>query len=772
MNRCLYALLLVGLAGGLVRGAEAPAPAASAPRRVHQVSIVSSTTRPVSQALVRANLRLKEGELFDRALLNEDIRGLHETGHYVKVDCEVKLVGDDQVDLAYKITPEDVIVRVDFVGCERVKAKTLRKECLQKEGEMLNKALVAADLTALYKLYDDKGYGQTRISQEFLPGPDGKGLVLTYRIEERDRYKTREFQFQGNQAISTWKLKRLCETDVSWWGYIFPVGFFKDLELESDLDKMRQAFWDLGYLDVTAKSEVTYTGKKAIVHVTFVEGPQYHISEIRLSGNQKVGEEELRKVLTLTPGKTYSRKDESADLQALQAKYGQHGYLDCSIRLERHPDPDQQRVAIAYSIEEGKPSRIRDINISGNRITKDHVIRRELLIHPGDLSDGGKIKASRDRLMNLGYFKNVEIVDLSTKNESERDLDVKVDEDDTGRLMAGVGVSSADDAFFTAEFMQTNFDLANPWFFRGGGQRVRLRGMIGHDSRSVIFAFTEPWFLDRPLRLDYDLWRRETSSHRMWDETDIGTSVALTKKLPWDYWRQTAGYRIAGITVEDIDSSYSQAFRDKEEGHSQVSALTYSLNRTHLDSIQRPSYGNVFGLDSEIQGRALESYTNAYKLTLRGDQYLPILKETVFHVSSRISQVRSLDSSGDNVRVFDRFFAGGAYSLRGFKERSVGPVDPANEEPVGGQSMLLGSAEITTPIFEDVIYWAWWTDVGNVWAGDNDWDPGDLNVGAGAGLRFKVPIGAVIIDYGWPVHRTEDRYGRSGRLHFNLSASF
>ena len=275
---------------------------------------------------------------------------------------------------------------------------------------------------------------------------------------------------------------------------------------------------------------------------------------------------------------------------------------------------------------------------------------------------------------------------------------------------------------------------------------------------------------DRRLRMDASLWRRSTSSNRDWDQEEFGASVAFTKEMKWDFWRQSLGYKINEVRIKDIDDTYSTEFIEFEEGSELVSAFTFGFTRDKRNRYINPSYGNLINIRGEVQSSAIGSYTNLYDLTISGTQYLPVLKKSVLKMEASVSQVESF--SGDDPKVFDRLFAGGLATIRGFKERDVGPVDTAIAEPVGGQSRILASAEFMTPIFEEQVFWAFFADAGNVWEDAWQYDIGEINVGAGAGIRLFLPIGAFQFDYGWPIVRDQDHLGSGGRFHFSIGATF
>ena len=745
---------------------------------VNEIIVKSTTSQRVSADMVRANMALKPGGTFTQEQLTKDIKAIIGTNQFDDVIADVENAAGNTVNVLLRITPKARVATIEFAGNDKIGTRKLRDQIQHGESSPMDEMLLKDDLKRLYDLYRSKGYNDTVIKQEVRPNEDTGDITIIYNISETSRAKVRGVDFIGNVAFSDRALRKVMTTDVSIWGYVFPAGYFNDLEFQNDLNKLQQHYLDHGYLDFKVTKvdrQTSADGEKIYLTLHIAEGDPYTISTVAVEGNQAYGTDDLVALTVLHGGTGYKKRVERRDIDALSAHYNRDGYLDSRIVAERTPDRDALTVAVTYKISEGNQTHIRNINISGNRVTKDHVIRRELRIQPGDLSDGNRIAASKSSLMNLGYFESVDIFPASTEDPDYKDLNIKVKEKLTGQFIFGAGVSSTDSVLGTVEIAQSNFDLFNPWSFRGGGQRFRLRAQAGSTRRDFTMAFTEPWLLDRPLRLDTEIWSRETSSNREYEQDALGISVGVTRKMSLPFWRQSVGYRIEDIGIEDIDDDFSAGFRNFEEGGELVSALSLGFVRDARDSITRTTSGSRLALNGEVQGEWLGSYATIYKLSLSGDKYWPVFKKSVFKLSGEIAAIDSV--SGDEPRIFDRYFSGGANSIRGFEERTVGPTDMdvyggVNDEAIGGQSLLLGSAELTTPIFKDSVHLAFFADAGNVWSDSYDWDLGQLNIGVGAGLRLFLPIGAVSIDYGFPVKREWDHLSKSGRVHFNLGYNF
>ena len=742
--------------------------------RINDIIVKSSVEKSFSKELVYANLIFQKDEEFSPSNLSQAIKILYATKKFDDIEAQVIPVEGEMVDIMFVVTPKPVVDEVTFKGNKLISTSKLMEQVSHKKGSIFDERELSEDLKKLYESYHKKGYHDTFIEQEVVKNEETNQVKIIYKINEKARYKIRGLEIIGNSAFSDRKLKRMIESKVSLFGAIFPVGYFKEADLKNDQDVLQQAYGNQGYLDFKIeKIERSFNAEKSKIYLTIYikEGPQYHIGSISISENEVFSNDEMLRLISLKSGQIYSRETEQKDISRITDRFNRKGYLDCYVRAKRTINNDTRTVAIDYVIKEGQQYTIRDINISGNRITKDEVIRRELNIYPNDIGDMGKIKASKSSLLNLGYFESIDIIPVSTEEYDKKDLNIKVSEKLTGQLLFGAGFSSTDNLLGTVEISQSNFDLFNYPSFRGGGQRFRLRAQTGASRRDLIVSFTEPWFLDKPLRLDFEAWDRTTSSNRDYDQDSIGTNINITRKMRLPFWRQSIGYRIENIDINDIDEEFSQEFVENEEGENLVSSLSLGFTRDHRDKLLFTSSGSRLSISTELQTEFLGSYTNLYKLNLSIDKYFPVFKQAVFKISGQIGQVTKID--GEVPKVFDRFFAGGANSIRGFKERDVGPIDTeSNEETIGGRSILLASMELTGPVYQQTIYWAAFIDSGNVWKKSFDWEISELNVGAGLGVRLFLPIGAVQLDYGWPLVREQDHLNRSGRFHFNLGYNF
>jgi outer membrane protein insertion porin family len=421
---------------------------------------------------------------------------------------------------------------------------------------------------------------------------------------------------------------------------------------------------------------------------------------------------------------------------------------------------------VHYTIEEGTRSFVNRINIEGNTRTKDKVIRREVLVAPGDVFNTVRVDITKKRLENLGYFAKVETYPEETDIPGRKDLTILVQEKRTGSLSFGGGFSTVDKLVGFAELTQGNFDLFNWPSFTGGGQKFRLRLQYGTERKDFILTITEPYFLDRRLSLSGQAFYTEANYlSSQYDQRNYGISIELRKPLN-TYTYATLGYTLQDIDIFNVDPSASE-FIQTQKGSSVESKLFTSVVLDTRDSALLSRRGQRVTFSPLLAGGFLGGDTQIYGFDLEGSQYFHLPKDTILLINGEIGTV-SQWGAGNEVPIYERLFLGGSNNLRGFPFREVGPQDE-NGEPVGGQTMARTTIEWTFPLIEKA-RGALFYDMGFV--NSEAWSFGFNHMASdiGIGLRLDLPIGPLRLDYGYPVMR--DGYNGGGHFNFNVGYQF
>jgi len=522
------------------------------------------------------------------------------------------------------------------------------------------------------------------------------------------------------------------------------------------------------------------------------EGTQYHTGQVTFSGYKMTSEDKLRLIIKMKEGTVYSPKALHDDAKAIADAYGTGGYVDLVISPEGKP-AGNNTINVHYKIEEGTRSFVERINVIGNTRTKDKVIRREVLIAPGDVFNTVRVDVTKRRLDNLGYFAKVETYPEDTGVPGRKDLTVQVEEKRTGSLSFGGGFSTVDQLVVFAELTQGNFDLMNWPGFTGAGQKFRMRAQVGTQRQDFIVSLTEPYFLDRRLSLGGQIFYSEANYlSSVYNQRTYGFSTEMRKPI-WGPIYATLGYRLENIEIFDIVSGASEEIF-AEEGTTTQSAILTSIVMDKRDNPLLTRKGTRIAISPYVMGGPLGGDVQIYGWDIEASQYFHLPKDLILLFNAEAATVELWDGGPEshtaqdfvtvnasptpvqspiiveisNVPLSDRLYLGGSNNLRGFAFRDVGPRD-IHGEPIGGQSMARATVELTFPIIEKargaIFYDRGYVDNDPYAVGSNHWGSD-----YGLGLRLDLPIGPLRLDYGIPLEK--DGRGSGGHFNFNVGYQF
>ena len=471
--------------------------------KVESLKIQQEGENKIPQEMLNISMRLRQGSEYSREYLDEDIKNLYASGKIADVTANVENLANGNVAIVLKVKPSPVITVLKIEGNAKFETKDLQKHFTINEGDRLNSRQLNETLENLRKFYIEKGYSDVRIAPPTVI-PDGKnGGIVTVKITENLRLKVNSVHFDKVTVYSERALKKHLYNNYSYWTLLpfinnfLNYGLLNRGELELDKARLRDLYHDLGYLDFKV-NEIVLTPKPddaEFVDVLYKveEGKPYTVDRLTISGNQKIDSKELMPLIKLLSGKTFSRLDEVATSKAISEVYDSRGYTDMTVRPVRTVDFKEKKVSVDFKISEGRKFRVNEIVIIGNTETRHKVLLREMALQPGDPVAKHRINISRQRLLGMGYFKNVEVEAVNSEDLDAKDIHVKVEEKpDRFNFRVGAGASDINSFFGMAEISSDNFDIANPrnWFY-GGGQRLRLQGIYGIDNAGFNFDFKD-----------------------------------------------------------------------------------------------------------------------------------------------------------------------------------------------------------------------------------------------------------------------------------------
>ena len=772
----------------------------------------------MSDELIRANIRVKAGDPYRVAAVDDDVRSLYATGLFYNIRVTDEIIAEGVV-VTYIVQGKPRLTDIKFSGNTKYKDAKLRKKLTSKVGEPLDEQKLFTDTQEILKMYQKAGYPGTQV--KYVPSIDenaGRGSA-TFQIIESPKIRITDVEIVGANAFSERKLRKVIKTRRHWmFSWITSSGVFKDEQFEDDREKLADYYRSRGYIDFEIK-DVQFehpTPKTMVIRFVIYEGRQYKVGSVKFTGNKLFSVADIAAGLrAMQPGGVVGKKTKLGpnglkmdvgdvftpkglnDVEKqVEDFYGSRGYIDVAtsrnLGVVRIPNTETGTMDLEFKIDEGQKSYVEKIEIRGNIKSKDRVIRRELALSPGEVFDMVRIRVSKDRLEGLQYFAKVDTRPESTDVPSHKNLIVGVEEKNTGNLTIGAGFSSVDALVGFAEVTQGNFDLFHPPTFTGGGQKFRLRAQLGTQRQDYEMEFVEPWFLQRKLALDVNLFYRDLnflSVNDLYHEVDAGMRVSLTRALGSDFLIGSVGYSLENIGIlfnEQVNSATTLGNGGiipgspvnvpdallEQSGYALVSKIIGSLAYDTRNGVLLPDKGQRTELLAELAG-PFGGAKDYYKLELKTHWYVKGLYTG--HVLELLGGSGVTESYGrtGSVPFYDRFYLGGLYSLRGFRYHGISPreADVPNvgfhsDEPIGGDTYWFGSAEYSIPIIERLRF-AVFYDIGEVQINPYSFDASSFNDNWGLGLRLNLPIGPLRLDYGIPIHHDQFNSG-VGQFQFGV----
>ncbi|HLF94748.1 MAG TPA: outer membrane protein assembly factor BamA [Planctomycetota bacterium] len=746
VSALLVLVFALGVAVGLARAQDRPVPS------VRDIGVEGN--RRIQSPAILNRVQTKIGDPFAPSALREDVRAIFALGFFDDVQVRTEEF-EGGVRLIFVVVERPILREVSFEGNQEIKTDDLREKAAIRIGGLYNPVEAQRAEEAMRKKYEDEGFFGVVISPRTERTPEGD-LRLVFRVEEGRKIYIDRLVIEGNQALSTRQIKGAMQTQERFL-WILPFASVQRKVFDEDVDRIVNLYADHGYVQARVDMHEIVPDLqrgKVTLRIRVVEGPQFRVGTTTIRGNEALSEAEIRRLIRLREGDVFSRGILRASVRAIADRYSEVGRSRAEIAPETESDPVNLRVNVSFSITEGGEVYVERINITGNARSSEKVLRRELRVVEGELFSFQGLVRSRQRLFNLGYFDEVNV---STEPGSTPDkvvVNIDVRERATGLFSIGAGYSSVDGVFGTVEVTQRNLF--------GRGQEAFLRVRIGANSQLGLIGFTEPYLFDMPLRAGVDFYDRETDFS---DFSDSRLGGDLRASYPLGEYTTIGGtYRLEDVKVTNISESASDDLK-REAGRKLNSVVEFALVRDTRDNIFEPSSGSRNVIDVSFAG--LGGDVQYYKLIAESAWYFPLpVFDLVFAVRGMAGIARGW--GGQEVPIFSRFFLGGSSTLRGQRTRSVGPTD-ATGAVIGGDSQLLFNAELIIPIFPRFRV-AFFLDAGNAYGFGTPFDPTNLRLGAGPGLRFFSPLGPIRLDYGFNLDRKPGE--KTGYVQFTVGSPF
>ena len=731
----------------------------AAPVRVESVLIKGN--RRIETDAILIVVRTKKGDILDYGMLDKDLRDIYKMGYFKDVQIETD-DGTSGKIVTFRVIEKPSIGKIVFEGNEEEDEDKLKKELGIELYSILDNNEVKQSVNRLKDYYRQKGYYNAGI-KDIIEPLDNNEVLLKYKITENEKVYISKIQFLGNKEFDDDDLKDIMETsEKDFFSWITSGGYLEKKKLEFDIHKITSFYQNHGYIKAkVGKPKITYIKDEGlIITIEMDEGPQYGVREVSVEGELIKPAAQLLAKVQIKNEKVFNRETVRKDIQTLRSVYGNEGYANADVIPTTKEDNENYLIDITFVITKGQKVRFERINIYGNTITRDKVIRRELLVIEDDYYNGAALKYSTQNLHRLGFFEDVQIQTRKGSADDLMILDVNIKERPTGSFSFGAGYSSVDDLFGTVQLSQKNLF--------GRGQQVKTQARIGGRSSLFDIRFIEPWLLDKPVSLDSRIYKWEYE-YDDYTKNSLGASLGVGFLVGFDrFTRAYITYTFDDADITDINDYVSRYIREME-GRNKTSSMAFEIRRDSRDKPWDTSRGSVNSFSFEYAGGLLGGDIDFNKYFAKSAWYFPLFWKTVILAQGRWGYIQARDDG--YIPVYQKFTLGGINTVRGFEYGDISPIDPVYGDRIGGEKMMCYNLEYRFPVLKKQgLVGLVFFDAGNVFEKDESWKFSGIRKSVGLGIRWYSPMGPLRLEYGKNLDPKYDE--EAGKWEFSVGGSF
>ncbi|MFT5572154.1 MAG: outer membrane protein insertion porin family [Cryomorphaceae bacterium] len=710
----------------------------------------------ISAGAIFNTMPIKVGDIFDSSESSDLLRELYKTGFFKNIE-----VTTEGTALVIDVVEYPSIARIEFAGNKLIKEESLREALSGNdfiEGRVYKPNILDQVKQELKRQYLNQGKYNAQVGTEVIDLPRNRVKVKLH-VKEGPTAKIKKINIVGNSYFSDKMLLEEFESsdNVAFWKFWGSEDQYSKDKVSGDLETLRSFYQNQGFLDFDITSnQVSISPQKDGIFLTvnITEGERYTVSQFVLNGRLVVPEEELLPYVYIKPGRTYSRRDVDNTIEIIGDRLAEEGYSYAEVVPVPDVDKEAKTVGFSINIKPGRRVYVRRIDVIGNKLTNDEVIRRELRQTEGAAFSPRRVNRSKVRLQRLSFFDEVEIetTDVAGR-EDQVDLQVIVKERPTGSFLFGLGYSGDDGALVQASVSQANLF--------GTGNQLNFSVQRSAIVESVSLQYTNPYSTKSGISRTIGL------SGRSIDSTRANTSEYITQtlglNLSYLFPINESNSFSLGAGVERIDlettpfSVPEVADFINANPENNLLSLTTAFAHDTRDSLIYPTQGKNFRLSLETT--APGSDLEYYRVNMDSSIYFPITRRAAFKLGLGIGYGAGYGDT-EELPFFKNYFAGGSSSVRGFEARSLGPRDSSNfPDPFGGSERVLFNAALLLPIGDGALdkRLQLFVDGGQVFSseGEDSFDSSKIRYSAGVGFNWISPVGPLSISYAIPLNEEE-----------------
>ncbi len=646
----------------------------------------------ISSVLADEITGIKVGDTLSVDKVDKAVRNLYAQGYFEDIYADFER---GVLSFYFKQKPKVASVEIKGYGSEQEK-ETLYSQLGIKKGDSYDETKLNRAKLVIKTILEYQGYYGTVVESDIKEVGNDGAYAITFNVNQGENIIIKNATYDGREKLKVKDLEELSANRarqfMGWmWGR--NDGKLKLADLEYDGARVQDAYMRKGYLDASVSQafvDANFSDYSANLYYKIKEGERYKVSGIKIILHVPVIEEsELRKGLKIKKGEYFNIEDVRADVETIRQKIADLGYAFTRVSPDLDKDQDNAEVKVVYLIQVGQKVKIHDVIISGNSRTADRIIRRELLLAPGDTYKLTDLRESENALKRLGYFGKVKIEERRVSEDS-MDLLVDVEETRTGELMFGLGYGSYDKLMVNASIRERNLF--------GTGQSGQLYADWSYRRQLVNLTLSNPRVLDSKYSASLSGFH---SLYWNWDYREQTTGASITAgRLLTNTLRASLGYTISTTRVLDFyDSKLEGLYKQYLTMDNPLkSAISPSLYFDNTDDYYFPKNGAIISSYVEYAGLGGdEKYTKLY-----GKMALYYHLKSLFGVdliARYKTQVGAIFEQG-YVPITSKFYMGGISSVRGYQISSLTPRDPSGQIRIGGNYMMTHSAELSYGILE------------------------------------------------------------------------
>lgn len=705
------------------------------------------------------------GDPIDDNQVTYAISELYKTGFF----ADIKLFRDGNI-LVVRVKERPSIADVKFSGNSDIDDDALKsalRDIGVTRGQIYNRSLLDKLTLELERVYFSQGKYGVKINTE-VTELDQNRVDIDIKISEGQVALIKHINIVGNEVYDDDTLLDELESGVpSSWALFSSADEYSKPKLNGDLEKIRSYYLDRGYIKFNIEStQVSLTPDKKDIYITInvAEGDRYKVSSSELTGELVVNRQTMRSQILTAPGMYFSRSLMTETQKRLKDQMGRIGYAFSEVKITPVIDDEKKEVALTYHVIPGEKVYVHRINIYGNDSTQDQVYRREMRLMEGSILASDMLERSKVRIQRLPYIESVEIETSPVPGTNNQvDLNVKVVEKLAGSFNIGAGFSQTQGLLFNVGLTQQNMF--------GTGKQLTLD--INTDRANTIYsaAYTDPYYTVDGISRTFSIsFRDRNASEELINnfqtssgDIDVSYGLPLT-----EFNTLSLGYGFSHINITPSSVNPSQDvldFIDDHNGETSFNSLTLNTSFSY-DTRNRTIFATrgtqqVVSLKTTIPGSDLEYY----KISYITNNYIGITANTTLLLRSNLAYGDGYGNTS-GLPFFERYFAGGIRTVRGFESNSLGPRDVNTNLAIGGNLRVTGGADYIFPIpfmekSPSSVRLSAFLDVGNVFlngvptydasAADTGFQADQLRSSVGVSLVWMAPIGPLRFSYAKPL---------------------